>query len=321
MPLISHSTYHGPSPYLFNGHLETVYPGVFRKIPNVTYERERVTTPDDDFLDVDWIDKKSKRLLILTHGLEGSTDRHYIKAPARLFSENGWDVLAWNCRSCSGEMNRQLRLYNHGDLDDISTIVEYALQQKNYERVVMVGFSMGGAITLNYLGRKAAEVPDVIDRAVAFSTPCDLGDSISALEAGENWLYRNRFRYSLQQKIEEKAKLFPDKIDVRKFKQIKEWKDFDNLFSAPLNGYRDADDFYHQASSIYAIPNIKVKSLIVNAWNDPLLTPACYPKELCERSKTVYLETPKRGGHVGFTERGKLFAWSEQRALEWCTGL
>ena len=210
MPLITTSTYRKPATYLFNGHLETIYPGVFRQISNLTYERERITTPDDDFLDVDWIDKNSRRLVILTHGLEGSTERHYIKAPAKLFSQNGWDVLAWNCRSCSGEMNRQLRLYNHGDLDDISTIVAYALQRKSYERIVMVGYSMGGAITLNYLGRKAAEVPVVIDRAVAFSTPCDLGDSISALEARENWLYRNRFRRSLQQKITAKAELFPN---------------------------------------------------------------------------------------------------------------
>lgn len=319
MPLIQNSTYEKPAAYLFNGHLETLIPGLFRKIPDVSYERERIPTPDDDFLDIDWIDKGSDHLLILTHGLEGSTDRHYIQSPAKLFSENGWDVLAWNCRSCSGEMNKQLRFYNHGDTEDISTIIEHALAQKDYKKVVLIGYSMGGAIVLNYLGRRSEDVPDVIQRAVAFSTPCDLGDSISALEARENWLYRNRFYYNLKKKILQKATIFPDKIDVNKFKKIKKWNDFDDYYSAPMNGYKDAEDFYYHASSIYSIPNIQVKTLIVNALNDPLLTPACYPKEICKSSDTVFLEIPKRGGHVGFTEKGELYAWSDWRALEWCT--
>lgn len=318
MPLIARSSYTRPAPYLFNGHLETLIPGIFRSIPGVSYERERIDTPDDDFLDVDWIDKGGKQLVILTHGLEGSTDRHYIKAPARLFSEQGWDVLAWNCRSCSGEMNRQLRLYDHGDTDDISTIIDYALRQKSYERVALVGYSMGGAIILNYLGRKTSSVPDVIDKAVAFSTPCDLGDSIHALESWENWLYRRRFRTSLRRKIEVKARLYPDQIDLTKFEEIKAWKDFDTFFSAPLNGYRDASDFYTKASSIFVLPQIRISTLIVNAANDPLLTAACYPKSICSASASVHLEIPQRGGHVGFTERGQLYAWSDRRAWEWC---
>lgn len=316
MPVLKESSYPNPSRYLWNGHAETIYPGVFRKIPDVNYRRERIMTPDDDFLDIDWIDQSSQKLLILTHGLEGSTDRHYIKAPAKLFSENGWDVLAWNCRSCSGEMNKQLRLYNHGDTDDISTVVSHALRTKNYEKIAMVGFSMGGAITLNYLGNRAAEVPAVIKHAVAFSTPCDLGDSINALVSRENWFYRTRFYRSLKKKIVAKARLHPDKIDLNLFKKVKEWRDFDTFFSAPLNGYKDVDDFYYQASSVNSIPKIKVKTLIVNALNDSLLTPACYPKKLCEQHPNVYLETPARGGHVGFTIPKSLYAWSEKRALE-----
>lgn len=316
MPLLKQSSFPAPAPYLWNGHAETIFPGVFRKITEVQYERERIITPDDDFLDIDWIDKSSRKLLILTHGLEGNTTRHYIKAPAKLFSQNGWDVLAWNCRSCSGEMNKQIRLYNHGDTDDISTIVKHALRTKDYEEIAMVGFSMGGAITLNYLGKRTTEVPKVIQRAVAFSTPCDLGDSITALESRENWFYRNRFFYSLKKKIVAKAKLHPNAIDLSLFKQIKKWKDFDNFYSAPLNGYQDADDFYYQASAVNFIKNIKIKTLIVNALNDSLLTPACYPTILCEQHPNVFLEVPKRGGHVGFTIPKSEFAWSEKRALE-----
>ena len=116
MPVIPHSSYPGPPAYLRNGHLQTVVPSVFRKVKGVDYERERLELPDGDFLDLDWLDSRSKRLLIVTHGLEGDSHRHYVKGTAKLFSAAGWDVLAWNCRSCSGEMNRAFRLYNHGEM-------------------------------------------------------------------------------------------------------------------------------------------------------------------------------------------------------------
>jgi len=159
MPIINQSTYPGPPSYLFNGHLQTIVPSVFRKVEGVAYERERFLLADGDFVDIDWLDTRSKKLVVLTHGLEGDSGRHYIKGTAKLFSQNGWDVLAWNCRSCSGEMNKAFRLYNHGEIGDISELINHALRTKHYEKIVLVGYSMGGNISLKYVGARGKEQP------------------------------------------------------------------------------------------------------------------------------------------------------------------
>lgn len=316
MPLIHQSSYKKVPIYLFNKHLQTIVPGVFRIVKGVQYERERLELPDGDFVDVDWIDNSSRQLVILSHGLEGNSDRHYIKGTAKAFAQNGWDVLAWNCRSCSGEMNRHLRLYHHGDIVDISNVIEHALQRKNYEKIVLVGFSMGGSFTLKYLGVNAQTLPDSIQQAVVFSTPCDLRGSAETLNHSSNRFYRNRFLKKLQKKISHKASQFPDNIDLSLFDKIEKWKDFDNYFSAPMNGYIDADDFYHQSSANNFIQNINIPTLIVNAKNDPILSPSCSPTNIAEKHSFVYLETPKYGGHVGFSLARNEFSWMELRALK-----
>ena len=132
---------------------------MFRKIPLPIYERERLELKDGDFVDLDWFRNNTDKLIILTHGLEGSSERHYVKETAKLFYENGWEALAWNCRSCSGEMNRKLRMYNHGDIEDISEVISYANAKKNYKSIVLAGYSMGGNISMKYLGVKAGNAP------------------------------------------------------------------------------------------------------------------------------------------------------------------
>ena len=132
MPFIKHSTYRRAPFWQFNGDLQTIIPS-FRKVEGVTYERETLTLPDGDFVDLDWIDQKSRRLVILTHGLEGSSTRPYMLGAAKIFANNGFDVLAWNCRSCGGEMNRHFRLYNHGDIGDIEQVVNQALNAMTFD--------------------------------------------------------------------------------------------------------------------------------------------------------------------------------------------
>lgn len=314
MPLIGESSYPNPPYYLFNRHLETIIPA-FRKVI-FSYERERLELPDGDFVDLDWHVKKGKKLLILTHGLEGSAERPYVKGMAKLFSENGWNILAWNCRSCSGEMNRNFRLYSHGEIQDFKEVVEHALHAQSFEEVMLVGFSMGGNITMKYLGVHGKEIPGSISKAVAFSSPCDLKSTIPLLNNWENYLYKRRFLNSLKAKIMEKARQFPEKISLNHFDHIKQWEDFDRHYSTPINGFEHPDEFYHYASAINFMPGISIPTLLVNAQNDPLLTPTCSPKALCERHACIFLETPKKGGHVGFYLSGKPYYWSEYRALE-----
>ena len=191
MPYLEQSDFSRPF-YLFNGHVETIGPNLFRKVP-VQYRRERFTLSDQDFVDLDWIEQGSKKLILLTHGLEGDSHRHYIKGMARRFAEEGWDALAWNCRSCSGEMNRKQRLYNHGEIGDIGEVIEHAIVRGAYESIVMAGFSMGGSITLKYLGTHGDQAPQQIKAAVTFSTPCDLKEGVRILNDKRNRIYKKRF--------------------------------------------------------------------------------------------------------------------------------
>nr|WP_293836487.1 alpha/beta fold hydrolase [uncultured Arsenicibacter sp.] len=319
MPVIA-SSYSGPPRYLYNGHLQTVVPSMFRKVPGVSYERERLTLSDGDFIDIDWLEQRAtatrpRKLVILTHGLEGDSGRHYIRGTAKLFAQQGYDVLAWNCRSCSGEMNKAFRLYNHGEIGDIGELIHHALRTKAYEKVVMVGYSMGGNITLKYLGVHGQEAPDVIQGAVAVSSPCDLMASAKLLDLPANKLYRNRFMKKLLTKIQQKADLFPGKLDMQKVADVVLWRDFDNFFSAPLNGYRDADDFYEQASAINFMPGITRPVLVLNAQNDPILSPECAAIDLAQSHPMIFAETPRTGGHVGFLAYRDPHTYAERRAL------
>ncbi len=313
MPVLHLSTYRR-SPLLRNGHIESIYPALFRKVNGFQYERERLELPDDDFVDLDWLDYSSLKLILLTHGLEGDSSRQYVRGMARLFSEKKWDVLAWNCRSCSGEMNRRQRMYHHGEIGDIGEVIGHALNQKDYETIVMAGFSMGGNITMKYLGVHGKEVPPPIRAAVAFSSPTDLRAGAEMLDHRSNFVYRDRFMRYLKVKMEKKSAQYPGVVDLEKFKEIKVWRDFDEFFSAPLNGFSSADDFYEKASAKNFMPGIRIPTLLVQAKNDPILPAACYPIELCRAHPHVFLETPAHGGHCGFWRPGEQYAWSERRA-------
>jgi len=315
MPLLDQSSYPRPPRYQFNGHLQTILPALLRRV-DVKYERERLPLSDGDWLHLDWLDRGSRQLVILSHGLEGNSSRPYVKGMAQFFAERGWDVLAWNCRTCTGEMNDQLRLYNHGDIDDIGEVIQHALRTKDYEAVSLIGFSMGGSILMKYLGVHGKEVPAPIRSGIAFSAPCDLKASVQALELPGNGFYKRRFLKSLRPKIEAKAARFPEVVDLSKFSRIKEWRDFDDFYSAPINGYRDAEDFYQQASAKNFMAGTDRPILLVNAQNDPILLPACSPVALCASHPLLHLEMPRLGGHVGFDLPRKPFAWSERRAYE-----
>jgi len=318
MPLIPKSAYPGPPWYQYNGHWQTILPTTIRRVRGLQYERERLELADGDFLDLDWVNNQSQDLLILTHGLEGNSDRIYMKGMAKFFADQHWDVLAWNCRSCSEEMNRAFRLYYHGEIEDIATVIDHALNTRNYQRIVLVGFSMGGNITLKYLGVNGSNIPKQITHGLAFSTPCDLAESIKELEKPKNKFYNRLFFKRLEAKIRAKAAQFPDRLDLSKFAEIKVWRDFDTYFSAPLTGLSSADEFYFEASSRNFMAGTTIPTLIVNAQNDPLLNDSSSPKDISENHPYLYLETPKKGGHVGFGMGNRSHVWAELRAWEFC---
>jgi uncharacterized protein len=315
MPFIEKSTFR-PVWYLPNGHFETIYPSMYRKVQVLDYQRERFELADDDFLDLDWYKGGHRRLAILTHGLEGSSGRPYCTGMAKTLCEENWDVLAWNCRSCSGEMNRSVKLYSHADTADLSAVVHRAVATGDYDSVVLIGFSMGGAITMNYLGRRM-DIPSVVKAAIGFSMPTCLTSSVKRLEERGNFIYKRKFLSQLSAKIKHKAAQFPAQLNADNLLKIKTWRDFDTFYSAPMNHFDSPDAFYHAASSLNVLEQIKIPFFICNALNDPLLTPACSPVHLAKAMPNFWLETPRRGGHVGFYPYQEEKAWAEIRAVEW----
>ncbi len=305
-----------PSWWLKNGHFQSIYPSVFRKLDDHFFVKERIETPDGDFLDLDWARSGNKRLVILTHGLEGHSRRPYMLGMANTAMQHHWDVLAWNFRSCSGEPNRNLFSYHSGSTLDLETVINYALT-KSYEEVALVGFSIGGNKTLIHLGKHSAELSQKLLGAVVFSVPCDLTTSSMQLAQPRNAIYMKNFLKSLKQKLKEKQRLYPNEINLKGFSKIKDFRDFDDRYTAPMNGFKNAEDYWKKSSSKQHIDQIRLPTLIVSAKDDPFLTPECYPYEAVAKNTQVTLETPLFGGHVGFMSFNRENRyWSEQRAID-----
>jgi predicted alpha/beta-fold hydrolase len=313
MPLVERSTYTRRPFYLFNGHLETIVPSLLGKVDEVPYERERLELHDGDFLDIDWLRSDSSTLMVISHGLEGSADRYYVKRTARYFHDRGWDVLAWNCRSCSGEMNRKPRFYHHGDTPDLSTVIDHALAGKSYEKVVLFGYSMGGSMSLKYLGEQR-ERSDVIAGAITFSVPVNLKDSAVQIEKKENRIYEKRFLQKLKEKILLKAEMHPEVVSAEGIEDIRDFDTFHERYTVPLHGFSSIDEFYNTATCDQFLDDIQVPALIANAHNDPMLGEKCYPYEQAARLKNIFLDVPRIGGHVGFTIKKEAHSWMELRA-------
>lgn len=304
-----------PPLFFGNGHIQTVFPVLLRKIDSVCYKRERITTCDNDFIDLDWSTHNNSRLVIISHGLEGNTHRAYVKGMVKAFNDNGWDALAWNYRSCSGEPNRLLRSYHNGVTDDLARVIDHAKHKNPYKQIALVGFSLGGNLTLLYLGR---QTPDsLVKKAVVFSVPCDLKSSAEALAKPVNKLYMKRFLVLLHRKIKAKMELMPGLIDDKDYDQIKDFKAFDNRYTAPIHGFKNAFDYWEKCSGKPFIPDITVPTLIVNAVNDPFLPEACFPVKEAASNKQVTLCMPNSGGHVGFVSfNDQNLYWSEKQAVK-----
>jgi len=301
---------------LFSKHIETIFPALLRKVKEIKYQPERISTPDEDFLDLNWVKNQSKRLVILCHGLEGNSNRSYILGMGSAFYNSGYDVLAWNYRGCGDTMNLKPRFYHSGETDDLLTVVEYASRLK-YESISLVGFSLGGNMVLKLLGEHSASA-SFITRAVAISVPLDLDSSCTVISKNENWAYSFRFLRSLKQKVRNKSRQM-DLPNLDKLEQIQTIREFDNWITGPLHGFQDAADYYKQCSSIHFLPNIRTPTLIINARNDPFLSEKCYPTDI-NAAYIKYLY-PEHGGHVGFAlfNKNRLY-WSEIMALKFISG-
>lgn len=297
---------------------------MFRIIAKPKYFRERVETPDHDFLDLDWLQYKKgnpehRPLLILSHGLEGSTSSRYIRGMAKFFSRNGYTVMAMNKRGCSGETNRKLQTYHSGHTADIEFCVSLAVS-RGYNKIALIGFSLGGNQSLLYASGVRNKVAKEVFAVVALSTPIDLKSCAYQLAKPDAKIYMRKFLTSMRKKIIEKNKLFPEQLDIKNIYKIKTFKDWDDKYTGPIHGFKDANEYWQKCSSLFVLNKIKIPTLLIQSRNDPFLTDSCFPNNFAARSNLITLEDVPHGGHCGFSAKSGLIGpyWSEKRAFDFC---
>lgn len=312
MPLIS-STYK-PTLLFKCTHINTVYKTLFYN-NQIHYSRKRIETPDADFLDIDFSLVKSNTIVIALHGLEGSSKSKYIVSLVQHLNKHQIACASVNFRGCSGESNNHIYSYNSGKTDDLTTVINHIQQTYKFKNIILVGYSMGANISLKYLGETAI-IPSEIKGGIAISAPCDLEGSSNALSKWENMLYMKRFLKTLKEKSLEKIKQYPQSnLNQEAIVNAKNFAEFDNVVTAPLFGFKNAKDYWTQSSSKPYLPTIKLPTLIINALDDTFLSKSCFPFEETKQHKSLFLETPKYGGHVGFNTSTpkKDTLWSENR--------
>ena len=306
-----------PNLALKNQHFNTVFRYYFNN-ENTQYQRQRVTLSDGDFIDLDIASVQAKTVIIATHGLEGSSKSNYIQALAREANQQDIDVVALNLRSCSGEPNLKLASYHSGKTEDLSEIIAYVIEHYNYEKIYLVGYSLGGNLTLKYMGEYADTMPSCIQAAVAVSVPCHLeGSALTLNSSFFRRLYLGNFLKTLKAKALDKLNRFPNTMDKERIAQATDFVTFDDAFTAPSHGFKDAKDYWTKCSSKPFLKQIKRKTLLISALNDPFLDQSCYPFEAAKTNPNFYFLATKYGGHVGFSTSFSISKnnWLEQQIL------
>lgn len=312
MPYLIKSNYKPPM-LLRNGHASTMYSGAVKRTILPGYVRETWNLADGDFLLVDVHMQNPDRAIILCHGLEGNSQSGYINTSADYFIQRGYSVFAWNNRSCGGIMNRLPQLYHHGSANDLEAVVQM-VSDRGFKSIYLMGYSLGGAQILSYLGRHT--IPDTVRAAMAVSTPIQLKSSAESISNGWSRIYANRFIKSYKAKIQEKARKFPDLLDIKQIKNIKGFEDIARTFLVPIHKFTNLEDYYLNASPGYSINQIQTPVLVINAWDDPMLGKKDYPITRVQNHPFVFLETPRYGGHCAFPMHRSYHSYAEMRAYE-----
>jgi len=290
-----------------------MYRPLFMK-ENSNYTRKRIFTWDADFIDLDFSKVNSNTLTVLIHGLEGSSESKYMISTTHELNGKGIDTVAFNLRGCSGEDNLLLGTYHSGKTEDVAFVMNYLLDNYDYENIILVGFSLGGNLTLKYLGEFADSLSPIIKGAIATSVPIDIASSERQMNKIKNKLYIDQFLKTIRLKVLEKSYKFPDfKLDKEKLFKASRFKHLEHLYTVPVFGFDSPEDYWQKASSKPYLSKINRPTLLINAEDDSFLGEECFPYEEAGDSEVFFLEVAKYGGHVGFIST---FKQQESRWLE-----
>jgi uncharacterized protein len=314
--------YHAPS-WLPGGHAQTIYP-LLIKATVPAYRRERWETPDGDFIDLDWCDGPSPApLVVLFHGLEGSSASHYATALMHSVRQQGWCGVVPHFRGCSGEPNRLPRAYHSGDAEEVDWILRRLRARFPRRQVFAVGVSLGGNALLKWLGEQGSAATAVITASAAACAPLDVTACGHQLGRGFNRIYTQHFLRTLKRNMALKLARFPGCVDAKRMFAARSLYAFDDAVTAPLHGFRGVEDYWQRASAKPLLGSIAVPTLLLNSRNDPFVPAEALPLSH-EVARAVTLELPHAGGHVGFVSGslpGRL-DWLPQRLLHFfCKGV
>jgi len=316
-----------PARWLPGGHLQTLWNPFCRRSPALPRRRERLWLADGDFIDLDWHgpDDPTTPLVLVLHGLTGSSRSHYVLGLQQRLAEHHWSSVAINWRGCSGEPNLLPRAYHSGASDDLGEVIAHLQAARPLAPLHAVGYSLGGNVLLKYLGETGAAAP--LQRAVAVSVPFRLDQCADRIGLGFSRVYQAHFMREMVAYVRVKRSLFArlghtDRLSALErlgsLEGMRTFWDFDGRFTAPLHGYTDASDYYRRASSRYFLPDIAIPTLLIQAEDDPFVFRHSVP-ERAELSPVTTLELHRSGGHVGFVE-GLPWApcyYLERRIPEW----
>lgn len=291
--------------WLPGGHLQTIWPALYaRRVEGapVAYRRERWDTPDGDFIDVDWSPgPPRRRLLVLFHGLEGSSSSHYAQAFAGYARAHGWGFVVAHFRGCSGELNHGPRAYHSGDFEEIGWILA-RFRQQHQGALLAVGISLGGNALLRWAEESGEQAARLVDAVASVCAPVDLAASGEAIGRGFNRLvYTRRFLNSMKPKAMQKLAQHPGLFSADALRGAQDLFAFDNVFTAPLHGFRDTQDYWLRASAKPHLHQIRIPALVLNARNDPFVPAWSLPRPF-DVGRWVTLWQPADGGHVGFAQ-------------------
>ena len=311
-----------PAAWLPNAHWQTIYAATLAPCPAVGLHRTRWDTPDGDFIDLDWIrppqaDRARAPLVVLFHGLEGGSGSHYARTLMRAIAPSDWQAVIVHFRGCSGEPNRLARAYHSGDAAELDWILKRLRAAHRDRPLFALGVSLGGNVLLKWLGEYAQDASGTLDAAAAVCAPLDLVAAGNALDQGFNRaVYTRSFLRTLKVKSLAKLARFPGLFDRAMVGRATTLRAFDDAVTAPLHGFRDAQDYWTRASSKPWLAHIRVPTLVLNALDDPFMPASALPQPQ-EVASAVRLQFTSRGGHVGFVSGNfpGSIAWMPARVL------
>jgi len=292
--------------WLPDGHSQTIWSAkvALPTTERVHWARSTWSTPDGDVIQVDSrVSKQTGPIVVLFHGLEGSSQSHYAKAFAQVCTEQGWSLVLPHFRGCGGPMNLAPRAYHSGDHEEIDWMLKRVKALHPGRALMAVGVSLGGNALMKWAAEHGREAQDTVQAVVAVSSPLDLTAAGKAIDQGVNrWLYARMFLSTMREKAQRKWDQYPGLFDLKKALEATTLEAFDDAFTAPLHGFKGVEDYWSRASAKPVLQQVKLRALLMNAMNDPFVPAQSLPEQSQVATDTTVWR-PHHGGHVGFVEQ------------------